>query len=182
MQPSSARWTWRSHDRRCGPNLLAWALGAACHARSRCRTRRHHATRRPPFGGAGDAVGATRSARPSRSAPLVGGGASVKFEDVYFRYGDGQQIFENLNLTFRPGERVGLVGRSGGGKSTLFALLQRFYDVPDGRILFDGQDITRVTQESLREAIGVVPQDICCSIALSWRTSVTVSRMPRMKR
>ena len=94
------------------------------------------------------------------AAPLVGRGASVKFEDVYFRYGNGQQIFENLNLTFRPGERVGLVGRSGGGKSTLFALLQQFYDLQDGRILFDGQDITRVTQESLREAIGVVPQDI----------------------
>ena len=59
-----------------------------------------------------------------------------------------------------PGERVGLVGPSGGGKSTLFALLQRFYDAQDGRILIDGQDIARVTQESLREAIGVVPQDI----------------------
>jgi ATP-binding cassette, subfamily B, bacterial len=94
------------------------------------------------------------------AAPLVGGGASVKFENVFFRYGDGQQIFENLNLTFRPGERVGLVGRSGGGKSTLFALLQRFYDVQQGRILVDGQDIARVTQESLRDAIGVVPQDI----------------------
>ena len=91
---------------------------------------------------------------------FVGGGASVKFENIHFRYGDGQQIFENLNLTFRPGERVGLVGRSGGGKSTLFALLQRFYDVQDGRILIDGQDIARVTQESLRESIGVVPQDI----------------------
>ena len=91
---------------------------------------------------------------------FVGGGASVKFENVHFRYGAGQQIFENLNLTFRPGERVGLVGRSGGGKSTLFALLQRFYDVQDGRILIDGQDIARVTQESLRESIGVVPQDI----------------------
>jgi ATP-binding cassette, subfamily B, bacterial len=94
------------------------------------------------------------------AAPLIGQGACVKFENVYFRYGSGQQIFENLNLTFRPGERVGLVGRSGGGKSTLFALLQRFYDVQDGRILIDGQDITRVTQESLRDAIGVVPQDI----------------------
>ena len=62
--------------------------------------------------------------------------------------------------SFKPGERVGLVGPSGGGKSTLFALLQRFYDVQDGRILIDGQDIARVTQESLREAIGVVPQDI----------------------
>jgi ATP-binding cassette subfamily B protein len=59
-----------------------------------------------------------------------------------------------------PGERVGLVGPSGSGKSTLFALLQRFYDVQSGRVLIDGQDIARVTQESLREAIGIVPQDI----------------------
>jgi ATP-binding cassette, subfamily B, bacterial len=95
------------------------------------------------------------------AAPLVRRGASVKFENVCFRYGDGQQqIFENLNLSFMPGERVGLVGRSGGGKSTLFALLQRFYDLQDGRVLIDGQDVARVTQESLREAIGVVPQDI----------------------
>jgi ATP-binding cassette subfamily B protein len=94
------------------------------------------------------------------AAPLVRRGASVKFENVYFRYGDGQQIFEKLSLSFKPGERVGLVGHSGGGKSTLFALLQRFYDVQDGRILIDGQDVARVTQDSLREAIGVVPQDI----------------------
>src|ERR1700733_14176383 len=94
------------------------------------------------------------------AAPLVRRGASVKFENVCFRYGEGQQIFEHLHLSFMPGERVGLVGRSGGGKSTLFALLQRFYDVQEGRILIDGQDISRVTQESLREAIGVVPQDI----------------------
>jgi len=93
-------------------------------------------------------------------APLVRRGASVKFEHVHFRYGAGQHIFEDFNLSFTPGERVGLVGPSGSGKSTLFALLQRFYDVQDGRILIDGQDIARVTQESLREAIGVVPQDI----------------------
>ena len=84
----------------------------------------------------------------------------MKFENVEFRYADGQQILKNFNLSFLPGERVGLVGRSGGGKSTLFALLQRFYDVQSGRILIDGQDISLVTQESLREAIGVVPQDI----------------------
>jgi ATP-binding cassette subfamily B protein len=91
---------------------------------------------------------------------LVRRGASVKFEHVDFRYADGQQIFEDFSLSFRPGERVGLVGHSGGGKSTLFALLQRFYDPQFGRILIDGQDIARVTQESLRESIGVVPQDI----------------------
>ena len=69
-------------------------------------------------------------------------------------------MFENLNLRLMPGQRVGLVGQSGGGKSTLFALLQRFYDVQGGRILIDGQDIAAVTQESLRDAIAVVPQDI----------------------
>src|SRR5580700_8542765 len=95
-----------------------------------------------------------------QAAPLVHRGASVKFEHVTFRYGEGEQIFEDFSLSFRPGERVGLVGHSGGGKSTLFALLQRFYDVQSGRILIDGQDVARVTQDSLREAIGVVPQDI----------------------
>src|SRR6202167_2123524 len=92
--------------------------------------------------------------------PLIRRGASVKFEHAGFRYPDGQPIFEDFNLSLRPGERVGLVGPSGGGKSTLFALLQRFYDVQAGQILIDGQDIARVTQESLRAAIGVVPQDI----------------------
>jgi len=95
-----------------------------------------------------------------QAEPLVRRGASVKFEHVTFRYGDGQQIFQDFSLSFKPGERVGLVGHSGGGKSTLFTLLQRFYDPQGGRILIDGQDIARVTQESLREAIGVVPQDI----------------------
>ena len=94
------------------------------------------------------------------ATPLVRRGASVKFEQIQFRYGEGQQIFEDLNLSFMPGERVGLVGPSGAGKSTVFALLQRFYDVQVGRVLIDGQDNSRVTQESLRDAIGVVPQDI----------------------
>src|ERR1700691_988422 len=92
--------------------------------------------------------------------PLVRRGAAVKFEHVDFGYPGGQHIFEDFSLTFRPGDRVGLVGHSGGGKSTMFALLQRFYDPQFGRILIDGQDIARVTQDSLREAIGVVPQDI----------------------
>ncbi len=94
------------------------------------------------------------------ATPLIRRGASVKFEGVDFAYADGRKILEGFSLLFRPGERVGLVGPSGGGKSTLFALLQRFHDVQGGRILLDGQDIARVTQESLREAIGVVPQDI----------------------
>ncbi|HEY2136093.1 MAG TPA: ABC transporter ATP-binding protein [Xanthobacteraceae bacterium] len=85
--------------------------------------------------------------------------ASVVFEDVSFKYPDGHGIFENFNLRIGAGEQVGIVGSSGAGKSTLFALLQRFYDAQGGRILIDGQDITRVTQESLRQAIAVVPQE-----------------------
>ena len=66
----------------------------------------------------------------------------------------------NSAFVIQPGQRVGLVGQSGGGKSSLFVLLQRFYDVQHGSITIDGQDISRVTQQSLREAISVVPQDI----------------------
>jgi ATP-binding cassette, subfamily B, bacterial len=94
------------------------------------------------------------------AAPLTRLGASVAFENVSFIYPDGRRVFENLDLRLDPGQRVGLVGPSGGGKSTLFASLQRFYDVEAGRICIDGQDISRVTQESLRQAIAVVPQDI----------------------
>jgi len=92
--------------------------------------------------------------------PLIRRGASVAFEHVNFRYPDGNHVFRQLNFRLCPGERVGLVGQSGGGKSTLFALLQRFYDVQGGRILIDGQDISLVTQESLRAAIAIVPQDV----------------------
>ena len=87
-------------------------------------------------------------------------GASVTFEKVTFAYPDCPTIFNDLGFHIGAGQRVGLVGSSGGGKSTLFALVQRFYDIQSGRILVDGQDITEVTQQSLREAIGVVPQDI----------------------
>jgi ATP-binding cassette, subfamily B, bacterial len=85
--------------------------------------------------------------------------ASVEFENIGFQYPDGHRIFENFSLRLEAGECVGLVGPSGAGKSTLFALLQRLYDVDRGRILIDGQDITQVTEESLRRAIAVVPQD-----------------------
>jgi ATP-binding cassette subfamily B protein len=95
-----------------------------------------------------------------RAKPLVRHGARVEFEGIKFRYADGSRVFEHLNLRLDPGQRVGLVGPSGSGKSTLFALLQRFYDLHGGRILLDGQDISQVTQESLRAAIAVVPQDI----------------------
>jgi ATP-binding cassette, subfamily B, bacterial len=87
-------------------------------------------------------------------------GTSVAFENISFCYPDGRHVFTDFSLRIEPGQRVGLVGQSGCGKSTLFVLLQRFYDVQGGRILLGGQDIARVTQESLRAAIAVVPQDI----------------------
>jgi ATP-binding cassette subfamily B protein len=87
-------------------------------------------------------------------------GASVAFEHISFCYPDGRRVFTDFSLRIEPGQRVGLVGQSGCGKSTLFVLLQRFYDLQAGRILLGGQDIARVTQESLRAAIAVVPQDI----------------------
>ena len=92
--------------------------------------------------------------------PLIRSGAAIAFDNISFRYPGGMGVFESFSLRIQPGQRVGLVGQSGGGKSTLFVLLQRFYDVQDGRITIDGQDIAKVTQQSLREAISVVPQDI----------------------
>ena len=92
--------------------------------------------------------------------PLVKSGAAIAFNNISFRYPGGLQVFDKFNLRIQPGQRVGLVGQSGGGKSSLFVLLQRFYDVQHGSITVDGQDISRVTQQSLRQAISVVPQDI----------------------
>ncbi len=94
------------------------------------------------------------------AAPLGRRRGSVAFEEVRFCYSQPLAVFENFSLALEAGRRTGLVGPSGSGKSTLFALLQRFYDVQGGRILVDGQDIAGVTQESLRAAIAVVPQDI----------------------
>ncbi len=92
--------------------------------------------------------------------PLARTDASIVFENVGFSYPDGRRVFDNLKLRLQRGQRVGLVGPSGAGKSTMFALLQRFYDLNSGRILINGEDVSRVTQASLRELIGVVPQDI----------------------
>jgi ATP-binding cassette subfamily B protein len=95
-----------------------------------------------------------------QAEPLVKAGAAIVFNKVSFRYPGGLQVFDKFSLRLNAGQRVGLVGQSGGGKSTVFVLLQRFYDVNQGHIAIDGQNISKVTQESLRQAISVVPQDI----------------------
>lgn len=85
---------------------------------------------------------------------------AIAFENLSFSYKDGgKKVIDDLNLHIRPGERIGLIGRSGAGKSTLVNLLLRFHEAQSGRITIDGQDITQVTQDSLRGAIGMVTQD-----------------------
>ncbi|RXQ06121.1 ABC transporter ATP-binding protein [Vibrio parahaemolyticus] len=83
----------------------------------------------------------------------------ISFDNVRFNYSDEKAVFEQLDLNIKPGEKVGIVGRSGSGKSTLVNLLLRFYDVNSGTIRIDGQDISQVEQESLRQHIGMITQD-----------------------
>ena len=91
--------------------------------------------------------------------PLVVSEGKVNFDHVAFNYNDNRQILDDIDFTVQPGQKVAVVGGSGGGKSTLVRLLFRFYDVQGGGIKIDGQDIRDVTQQSLRESIGIVPQD-----------------------
>ncbi|GLH36281.1 ABC transporter ATP-binding protein [Pseudomonas moraviensis] len=86
-------------------------------------------------------------------------GGEVVFDNVSFNYNGERQVLDRLTLHIRPGEKIGLVGRSGAGKSTLINLLLRFYDVDRGEIRIDGQNIAKVTQDSLRSVIGMVTQD-----------------------
>jgi len=83
----------------------------------------------------------------------------LHFDDVGFSYGNGKKVIAGLTLTIQPGEKIGLVGRSGAGKSTVVNLLLRLYDIQEGRVLIDGQDIAGVTQDSLRRQVGMVTQD-----------------------
>ena len=91
--------------------------------------------------------------------PLAVGAGHVRFEGVRFGYDDDRQILNGVDISVPPGKTVAIVGPSGAGKSTLGRLLFRFYDPQGGRVLIDGQDISRVQQSTLRAAIGIVPQD-----------------------
>ena len=84
----------------------------------------------------------------------------IRFEDVSFSYNDGTRVLDHVDLHVAPGETVALVGESGGGKTTMCHLIPRFYDVTDGRITVDGQDIRALTQKSLRKNIGIIQQDV----------------------
>ncbi len=93
------------------------------------------------------------------ATPIAVTRGAIEFDHVRFHYGKRKGVIEDLSLVIRPGEKVGIVGRSGAGKSTLVNILLRFYDLESGRITIDGQDISQVTQDSLRAQIGVVTQD-----------------------
>lgn len=96
--------------------------------------------------------------KPNAPALTVTKGA-IEFDAVDFDYTDEKPVFEQLNLAIKPGEKVGIVGRSGAGKSSLVNLLLRFYDLKGGDIRIDGQNIADVSQESLRQQIGMITQD-----------------------
>ncbi|WP_457585160.1 ABC transporter ATP-binding protein [Ensifer canadensis] len=117
------------------------------------------------------AIGTIKDAMPVMTTPptitdrteatsLAVHNGEIRFQDVCFAYKSGKPVIANLSLTVRPGEKVGLVGLSGAGKTTLVSLLLRFYDINEGAILIDGQDIRDVTQTSLRRNIGVIAQDV----------------------
>jgi ATP-binding cassette subfamily B multidrug efflux pump len=96
--------------------------------------------------------------RPGASEIVARKGA-IEFENVRFHYGKQSGVIENLSLKIAPGEKIGLVGRSGAGKTTLVNLLLRFYNLESGRVLIDGHDISQVSQDSLRGQVGMVSQD-----------------------
>jgi ATP-binding cassette, subfamily B, bacterial len=92
--------------------------------------------------------------------PLIVRGGAIEFKKVSFSYPSGQQVLKGFDLDVPAGQKIGLVGRSGAGKSTIIALLQRLYDPGSGAVLIDGQNIAHVTQESLRASIAIVQQEI----------------------
>lgn len=93
------------------------------------------------------------------ASPLQVTSGKIEFANVHFAYDNQQPVFEGFNLVIQPGEKVGIVGRSGAGKSTLVSMLLRFYDIQGGAVLIDQQAIASVSQQSLRQQIGVVTQD-----------------------
>ena len=97
--------------------------------------------------------------KPS-AKPLVVTQGQIQFNEVTFHYDEGAHLFKNKNVQIEPGQKIGLVGLSGSGKSTFANLILRLFDVESGKILIDGQNISEVSQDSLRENIAMIPQDI----------------------
>jgi ATP-binding cassette subfamily B protein len=95
----------------------------------------------------------------SNAMPLIVTKGEILFDCIQFHYKDSEPLFQNKSVKIKPGQKVGLVGYSGSGKTTFVSLILRLFDVTSGCILIDGQDIRDVTQDSLHEAVGMIPQD-----------------------
>ncbi len=115
--------------------------------------------------------------RPGAKALAVSTG-TIRFEGVVFRYPDGTQALDGVDLVIPGGKTTAFVGRSGAGKSTVFGLLPRLYDLESGRITIDGTDIAAVTLASLRSAVGVVTQEPFSSTTRSPPTSPSAVPAP----
>jgi ATP-binding cassette subfamily B multidrug efflux pump len=97
--------------------------------------------------------------QPNAQPLQLNQGGKIEFKDVCFSYNQNRNVIDHFNLSIKPGEKIGIVGRSGAGKSTLIQLLLHFYDIQQGSIEIDGQNIAHVTQDSLRQHIALVTQD-----------------------
>src|SRR5690606_10533977 len=84
---------------------------------------------------------------------------NIEFKNVNFKYSEGKEVFQNFDVSIKSGQKVGLVGFSGSGKSTFLNLILRFYDIDSGKILIDGQGIKNDTQDTFREKVSVIPQE-----------------------
>ena len=100
---------------------------------------------------------AIKNAPDAKALPKVKG--DVRFNDVSFAYNENEEVLSHVSFEVKPGEMIAFVGPSGAGKSTVASLLPRFYDATNGSITIDGQDIRKVTLDSLREQVGIVPQE-----------------------
>ena len=102
------------------------------------------------------------------ATPLICDHGQITFDKVQFNYKDSNPIFNNKSIEIKAKQKVGLVGYSGSGKSTFVNLILRLYDIKDGAILIDGQNIKNITQESLRKNISMIPQEPSFLIEVLW--------------
>lgn len=157
-----AVWLWQRGRIRVGDFVMAVSLSLLIIAEVRNLSRRFLEL----FEALGNVSEGVRSIfKPHELADLSGASdreiarGSIQFSDVHFRYAEGASVFNGLSLTIPAGQRVGLVGLSGSGKSTFVSLLLRLYDPQDGTIAIDGHDLRSMTQDSLHRQVGLIPQD-----------------------
>ncbi len=155
-------WLWQKGYITAGTIVLIYSFSASIFSIVWSMTRGISGTL-TAYSNAGEMVDILEAKSEITDSPRAGilevSRGKINFENLSFQYAEGKNVFTNLNIHIQPGEKVGLVGPSGGGKSTITKLLLRFMDPTSGKICIDDQDIKHVTQDSLRRAIGYVPQE-----------------------